>query len=144
MPAHWAPLSCRDRRTLSVMPAPWLPPVTTARDGWRITPIWRLDDDGAVRVGVTILTEGVEPLTPTVLEGLYREIFTAPDRRALAAADRRMLAADVYRQALEQGEPPTKAVAAELGMTVDSAYNFVSALRRDGFLPRTTPGKAVA
>lgn len=120
------------------MPAPWLPPVTVTRDGWRITPIWRLDDDGAVRVGVTIMTEGLEPLTPTVLEGLFGEIFAVPDRRALAAA--------VYRRALERGEPPTKAVAAELGMTVDSAYNFVSALRRsdDQFLPPTTPGKAVA
>lgn len=120
------------------MPTPWLPPVTTVRDGWRITPIWRLTDDGAVRVGVTIFSEGGEPLTPTVLEGLYGEIFAAPDRKALAAA--------VYKRALDAGEPPTKAVAAELGMTVDSAYNFVSALRRsdDQFLPPTTPGKTAA
>jgi hypothetical protein len=115
---------------------PWLPPVTVERDGWRITQSWRLTDNGPVLVGVTIHAEDLTPLSRTVLDDLAPEIFAAPDRRAVAAA--------VYKRAHDRGESPTKAVAAELGMAVTSAYNYVSDLRRDNYLPPTTPGKTAA
>ncbi len=118
------------------MSAPFLPPVTAARDGWRVTPIWRLADDGPVLVGVTILADDLTPLSRVELDQLRGDIFSDPDRRALAAA--------VYKRALDRGERPTQAVADALGMAVTSAYNFVTDLRRDGLLPPTTPGKAVA
>lgn len=118
------------------MSSPWLPLVTSVRDGWRVTPIWRDDGDGPVLAGFTVFGEGLGPLTPQVLDALRPAIFGRDARRALAAA--------VYTHAHEAGVPPTKAVAAALGMTVASAYNLVVKLRRDGLLPQTTPGKTAA
>lgn len=115
---------------------PWLPPVTVERGGWRVTPIWRLADDGPVLVGVTLLAGNDQTLSRQALEMMTAAIFAAPDRRALAAA--------VYKRALDRGESPTKAVASALGMKVESAYNFVADLRRDSYLPPTTPGKTAA
>jgi len=52
--------------------------------------------------------------------------------------------AAIYRRAYALHQPPTKAVATELGITSSAAAKQVSRARDKGLLPPTTPGRAAA
>ena len=66
-----------------------------------------------------------------------RRLRSAGSRRASANAE----VAQVYRQAWEDGRPPTRAVAAYFTISQSAAAKRVSRARQAGYLPATTRGK---
>lgn len=75
------------------------------------------------------LVKPAAPLEPPRPKGMREETF-----------ERLRLVAAIYRGALTQGHPPTKAVAEELGVALGTASATVSKARRLGLLPPTSGG----
>lgn len=101
--------------------------------------------------------EGMPPLGESVLRGLNVAARIAADRARLVAGERvtevvrpsgmrqetferLQRVAEIYRAALARGEPPTRAVADELGVAIGTASATVSKARRVGLLPPTSVG----
>jgi hypothetical protein len=51
------------------------------------------------------------------------------------------LVASIYRDAIAEGQPPTKTVAEVLGLSVAAASSRVQRARKAGRLPPTSPGR---
>jgi len=66
-----------------------------------------------------------------------RRLRPVGSRRASASAE----VAEVYRQAWEDGRPPTRAVAEHFVISQSAAAKRVSRARQVGYLPTTTRGK---
>jgi hypothetical protein len=70
-------------------------------------------------------------------QAALRRLRSAGTRRTAALAD----VAKVYRQAWQNGRPPTRAVAAHFKISQSAAAKRVSRARQAGYLPFTTQGK---
>jgi hypothetical protein len=124
---------------------------------WTVTLKWQRVDGRPECVGVAIATAFPEVLvTASILRKLPLADWIAEDRSALApqvpaigglrksTAERLTAVAKLYEQAVQDGKPPTKAVAEHYGITPGGAANLVSRARAHGLLPPTSPGVATA
>lgn len=138
-----APSSSLSMRTrLDDVPPTWLTPTETTAGPWRLTLFWQLVDGKLVCAGAVILsaepgggTAG-QPFTPDILDQLNVWRRVREGRYAVAA--------NIYRQALEDKRPPAQAVADTLGLATGSATNLVMRARQLDYLPATRPGVPAA
>lgn len=84
-----------------------------------------------------------------VYDDFFRESETAATYRGagqMREGTRRRLerVVEAYREAWQQGKPPTQTVAKRLNISVSAAAKLVARARQVGMLPPTRPGVAVA
>lgn len=127
-------------------------------DEWRITLDWEVIDGRIEPVGIHIRSTSPGTPVPTGIARILpigdviRRQRTALTDAAIARTTTRVsgmrrstlaglkAVADVYRAAWERGDPPTRAVADELGINYGAASNRVARARAAGLLPWTSQG----
>ena len=124
----------------SVVAARWAELMATQRGGhWAVEPLNIADmDDEFRRKRAAFIAPMVEEA-----ERQYDliEKAAAPARYPDGHLNR---VADIYKTAHAQHLPPTKAVSAELGISISAAGKQVSRARAAGLLPATTRGRVAA
>ncbi len=125
------------------MSTTWLPPVDCLLDErWRVTLLRQDHGSGPVTVGVVLLS--CEPGDDTAGVPVSDDVWTAAGRLVAAEAGRLGRVADIYRQAVADGQRPVQAVAEAFGLADGSAGNLVMRARQARLLPATSPGRAAA
>lgn len=92
-----------------------------------------IDNDGHFRVA--------SPAPATMTADEYEQRLTSTSRRRSITDDFLREVATVYRQAIAEGKPPTKAVASRLHGSPATAGRWVMQARERGFLGRATRGR---
>lgn len=124
---------------------------------WNLVLLWQQIDGRPECIGLRLeapvtVGEPAPVLTGAVLRRLRLPEIVAADRAKMmpavpqaammrtSTAARLKLAAEIYRSAIEDGHPPTKAVAEHFEITAGGASNLISRARAAGFLPPTSAG----
>jgi len=124
-------------------------PVPVTMSALRSVPLGRIIDEALrqhtrrLRDWAKVLEPGQQAELLPLVAAAAASLPRAPGRPPSYNSEHFVKVADAYTKARRAGESPTKAVASRFHVSYPTAANWVARARAMGFLPPTSPGRAV-